>query len=77
MKPDAELRSEDLIRGWETHLEYEVLVLSPTLAVQKLLPDDIEYAPENDLMLWTAGKPSAAPKDADVPETAEAEEETE
>jgi len=28
-------------------------------------------------MLWTAGKPSAAPKDADVPETAEAEEETE
>lgn len=68
MKPDTELRSEDLIRDSEMCLESEVLVLSPTLAVHRLSPNEIAYAPENDVMLWTAGKPAPAPETAEQTE---------
>ena len=61
MKPDAELKAEELIRGWEEELEQETLVLFPTLAVYRLSPDDIEYAPENDVTLWATGKPAPTP----------------
>lgn len=61
MKPDAELKAEELIRGWEEELERETLVLFPTLAVYRLSPNDIEYDPENDVTLWATGKPAPTP----------------
>ncbi|MBO5438405.1 MAG: DUF1559 domain-containing protein [Thermoguttaceae bacterium] len=61
MKPDAELKAEELIRGWEEELERETLVLFPTLAVYRLSPNDIEYDPENDVTLWATGKAAPTP----------------